>query len=462
MTAKRNPEPPKRLPRTTVLGYSAGSLGTGIYSSVPSVLLLFYMTDTLAIPAGLAAVAIFLPKAWDVVTDPVMGYISDHTRSKWGRRRPYLLIGALLMSTTFIFLFNAPDYASTGSKFLYVLIVFTLSATAYTVFAVPYISMPAEMSRDHKERTTIMSYRMAFVMTGILIGSAVAPYLVAWFGGGRAGYGLMSLALGGVCALSMLVSFFGTKNVRFTERRSEQRGKFIDFIVIFLQTPAFSILVAVYLLQLTALGVFSAAVPYFVTYILDAPPEMIGAFFSIVLGAAILAMALWNRIAIAIGKRAAFSLSAALFGAGALSLFLTSDAAPISQICIQLAFVGAGLAGVQMLPFSMLTDVIRTDAMRSGEQREGAFTGLWTASEKLGLAIGPLIVGWVLSAAGFQESSAGVAVAQSPAAIAGIRTCVAALPGVAILCSAVFVFFYPVTEKDLERMEAAGADIPSR
>ncbi len=144
----------------SIVGYSVGSLGTGIYNSVPAVLLLYFMTDTLGIGAGLASLAIFLPKIWDVVTDPFMGWLSDNTRSKRGRRRPYLLVGAILMSVTFVFLFTVPDYETPFERFLYVLIVFTASATAYTVFAVPYITIPAEISDNHHERTKIMSWRM--------------------------------------------------------------------------------------------------------------------------------------------------------------------------------------------------------------------------------------------------------------------------------------------------------------
>jgi Na+/melibiose symporter-like transporter len=175
-----------------VLGFAIGSLGTGIYSITPSVLLLYFMTDTLGVSPSLAALAVALPKFWDVLTDPVMGVISDNTRTRWGRRRPYLLAGAISMSLSFVFLFSVPEFSTPTGSFAYVLVVYVVSATAYTIFAVPYISMPAEMSADPHERTVIMSYRMFFAMCGLLLGSVAAPLLVEWYGGGRQGYASMS------------------------------------------------------------------------------------------------------------------------------------------------------------------------------------------------------------------------------------------------------------------------------
>lgn len=447
-------EAPSSLRVSTIAGYGVGSLGTGIYSSVPSVLLLFYMTQTLGIAPGLAGLAVFLPKIWDVVTDPVMGFISDHTKSPWGRRRPYLLAGAILMSVTFVFLFSAPELAEPFHSFLYVLIIFTLSATAYTIYAVPYIAMPAEMSSSHKERTVVMSVRMAFAMGGILLGSTLAPYLVSWFGGGRGGYTGMSFVVGLICAASMLAAFLATRQAPRSDRAEGKKMQFwAHFGDVFKSMP-FRILVAIYILQLTAMGVFSAAVPYYVSYIISGDTAMIGTFFGVLLGTAILTMPVWTLAANLFGKRAAFILSAIAYGAGTVALFTVSLDGFSTALIVILAIIGLGLSGIQMVPFSMLTDVIRHSSLTAGAAREGTFTGLWTASEKLGLAIGPLIVGWGLQFVGFSGEAA-----PSDAALDGIRILTGAMPGVAILLSAAMVFFYPLREKALEALEAAA--IPS-
>ena len=446
--------PGTQLSRATIIGYGTGSLGTGIFTSAPGILLLFYMTDILAIPAGLAAMAIFLPKMWDVITDPFMGYISDNTHSRWGRRRPYLLVGSILVAVTFVFLFNVPAFEDSFHCFLYVLIIFTLSATAYTIFVVPYLAMPAEMSSSHRQRTTIMSYRMGFLMAGLLVGGSAAPYLVAHFGGGRDAYGWMSVVLGLCCAGSMLVTFLATKNAPQTPYQKPEKTNLWRHFSGVIHFPAFSVLLGIYILQLVAMGVFVAAVPYFATYILGGNESQVGIFFLIMLGTSILSMAGWAALVRKTGKRAAFAAAAVIFGAGAASLTLTTQTTAETLLFLQLVIIGIGLAGVQMVPFAMLTDVIRLDAFQAGKAREGAFTGIWMASDKIGWALGPLIIGWILSYSGFLESAAGELVSQPESALFAIRLCAGALPGVAIICSALFVIFYPITEKQLDVLES--------
>jgi len=444
-----------KLPTRTIVGFAVGSLGTGIYSSVPSVLLLFYMTQILGISPGLAGLAVFLPKIWDVITDPAMGFISDHTRSRLGRRRPYLLVGAILMSVTFVFLFSAPDLGSEWNSFLYVVIVFALSATAYTIYAVPYIAMPSEMSSDHKERTVIMSFRMAFAMGGILLGLTLAPYLVSWFGGGREGYAAMSYTVGLICAASMIVAFVATRNAPRVDRAEGTKINVWAHFEDVLKSRSFRILVAIYILQLTAMGTFSGAVPYYIFYVVGGDTAMIGTFFLILLGSAIVTMPFWTFLAHRAGKRVAFTISAVVFGVGTATLFQMTNAGLDVPLISVLVLIGFGLSGIQMLPFSMLTDVIRHAALTGGGAREGTFTGLWTSSEKLGLAVGPLIVGWGLQVAGFSETE-GV---PSESVLFSVRMLVGALPGIAIVLSAAMVFLYPLREKDLAALEDANLNV---
>jgi len=170
------------------------------------VLLLYFLTDTLAVPAALAGLAVFLPKAWDVIADPLMG-TSPIGREAASADASLPAHRALAMSVTYVFLFTVPAFESPLESFWYVMILFTLSATAYTVFAIPYVAMPAEMSEDSNERVRIVSYRMTFAMAGAIVGSAFAPWLVFAFGGGRHGYACMSLIVGAVCAAAMLAVF---------------------------------------------------------------------------------------------------------------------------------------------------------------------------------------------------------------------------------------------------------------
>ncbi|HSP78138.1 MAG TPA: glycoside-pentoside-hexuronide (GPH):cation symporter [Myxococcaceae bacterium] len=449
------------LGRRVLLGFGLGSLGTGIYSSVPSVLLLYFMTDMLGIEPGLAGLGMFLPKMWDVITDPLMGVVSDRTRSRWGRRRPYLLVGALAMGVTFVFLFSVPELDTASQRFLYVTVIYTLSATAYTLYAVPYIAMPAEMSEDPHERTVSMSYRMGFALAGILIGSAVAPLAAGWFGGGREGYARMSLAVGGFCVVTMLAAFFGTSRVPMRQHVDLGLGLREQVLLVMRNRP-FLVLLGNYLLLLTGTGVLTAVVPYFVVHVLGEPAEKVGMVFLSLMLTAIVSMPLWSWLSRSLGKKGALAGAVVVLSAGCLTLLGTGPGYPAVALYLQLALMGVGFAGAQLLPFSMLTDTIQLDTQHSGMNREGLFTGMWTAGEKTGLALGPLLTGALLSWSGFVESS-GAALVQTESARLGIKLTFAVLPPLLLLSSLLVLRAYrlhiPGSATGSEPQEAAGARV---
>ena len=422
------------MKKTILSGYSLGSLGTGIFSSVPSVLLLYFMTDTLGVPAQLAALAIFIPKIWDMFTDPMMGAISDNTKSRWGRRRPFLLIGAILMPIFFVVLFAVPDFENPTHSFYYVLVAFILLATTYTIFAVPYMALPAEMSDDYHERTIIVSFRMTVVIIGILIGAAVGPYLVQDFGGGRQGYMSMAAIFGVICFVGMMASFFSTKYIplKETPQVSHSLKNHISFIM---DNKPFIHLLLSYFIQLVGVGAFTAMVPYFVIYGLGNDVGFISVMFLVLLGTAALTMSVWVKFSRIFGKRKSYVFSIVIYSLGLLSLYIPSEGAFSGMIYGQMFLLGLGFSGIQVLPFSMLTDVIHHDRTLCGFQREGILTGIWTAGEKVGLAFGPLIAGNILAFSGFIESSSGVIAVQPESAIQGIQIAVSVVPAVLVLSS---------------------------
>ena len=421
-------------PRRIILAYSMGSIGTGLYLTVPSILLLYYLTQILGIPPALAGLAVFIPRIWDVVTDPAMGWLSDRTRSPLGRRRPYLLVGAILTSLTFGFLFSAPVFPTPAMSFAYVLVIYVLSATAYTVYAVPYLSMPAEMSADSSERSRIMSYRMTFAMLGVLAGSALAPALLEAFGGGRGGFALMSWTVGSLCAVTMLLAFFGTAqspDVSGQAERQAHRGRLSDLR----KDRGFLALAGAYIIQLAGFGVFVGATPYFVTDLTGQSEGAISEMFLALMGGTVLSLFAWNLVANRIGKARAYLYAGLIVAAGFGAFWLTAlDGRWLVTLAATL-LIGLGFGGLQLLPFAMLTDVIHAARLR-GRDSAGVYTGAWTAVEKGGLALGPLIVGAVLSIGGY----ASAAQVQSDEAIAAIRAAMTLVPAVFVLISIPIIF----------------------
>ena len=446
-----------RVPVSVMAGFGVGSLGTGIFSSVPSVLLLYFMTDTLGIAAGLAAWAVFIPKFWDVITDPLMGMISDRTHTRWGRRRPYMFVGAILMSVSFVFLFNVPEFGSDRATFLYVMVIFALSATAFTVYSVPYIAMPAEMSTVPHERTKIMSWRMGFMTLGILLGAGGAPFVVNAAGGGRDGYAVMSWAVGLFCAFAMLFSVLGTRRARFSTR-TDHPFRIREQLAAAATNRPFAVLLIALIIQLAAVGVITASAPYYAEHILKAGENtelyvsvLLGAY----IGAAIPSMPFWAYLCGRIGKLRACYVAVSGFSFFCLTTAVAGEGYPLALICLQVACIGICYGGTQVIPYSMLTDTLHLDAARSGQRREGVFTGVWTAGDKLGVALGGFVMATMLGLFGYLES-AEEAVVQPASAVFGIRMAFSVVPAVTMALSLVALRFYTLDETELiESVDAA-------
>jgi len=415
------------------ISYGAGSVATGIFAASPGLFLLIYLTDTLAVPAAVAGLALLLPRVWDVITDPLMGMISDRTKSRWGRRRPYLLFGALLAPVLFFGIFATPDTGVPFTNFLWVTGVYALAATAFTVFAIPYLAMPAEMTDAPHERTRILSWRMAALVIGILLAGAVGPELVKLGGGGRGGYSLMAAVLAVFLFVAMMACVFGTGGTRMVER-SENALPLRQQIAAVIGNRRYMILLASYILQSMATGAMMASVPFFAKYTLAGNETTITILFLCLVLPSLLTMPIWVRLSATFGKKACYVFSVLIFGLGAGGLYF-ADPGQLILVYLVVAIMGCGYAGTQLFPFSILPDIIADDRQMSGEAREGVFTGVWMASEKTAIAIGGFVSATVLAFAGFVESTGGVSVAQPGTAMTGIAIIFTVVPAILLLIS---------------------------
>lgn len=424
----------RTLSRGLCLAYGAGSIGAGVFSTIPGLLLLFYMTDTLGVGAGLAGLAVLLPKLWDIATDPVVGAWSDRSRSRWGRRRPFLLAGALTLPACFIGLFMAP-IGDPRVAFAWVLGMFCLAAAAFTLFQVPYASMPAEMSADYHERTTLVAYRMAFVTIGILAAGALAPIIIKSAGGGADGYARMAVVLAAVTMVSMLVAFVGTARAQQTSSGGEVTDmKLRAQLAVAFGDRAYRTLWAAYALQCVALGAVLAAVPYFVRYTLLADEGAVTVLFVCLVAPAIVTMPVWTAVSRRLGKRVAYMIAAGIFAAMAASLLLAGPDR-LAIVGAQVGLLGVGFAGLQVFPFALLPELIDADAARTGLRREGVFTGLWYVGEKGGFALGAWLVSGMLALSGFIERRAGEVVVQPDTALLGVHLAMSVAPALLALVS---------------------------
>ncbi len=144
-------------------GYGVGMIGERIFRDAPALLLMVYMTNYLAIPAALAGIVVFVPKIVMILFDPLVGSLSDRLTTRWGRRRPPMLVGALLTSASFVLLFHPPSFAAVTARAMYMGVMVTVAFAAYAIFSVPYLTMASEMTASADERSRLMSVRVAFM-----------------------------------------------------------------------------------------------------------------------------------------------------------------------------------------------------------------------------------------------------------------------------------------------------------
>lgn len=441
----------QRLTRGERVSYAVGSFGTGGFSTVPGLLLLYYLTDTLGVVAWVAGLIVLGPKIVDVGLNPVLGSLSDRTMQRSGSRRPWLLLGALTLPVAFAVTFAAPPGLVGGGAAGWVGVWFLVSVVAFAVFQVSYLVLAAEITDDYRERTDLMSWRIAFLTLAILLFGAGAPALVDAGGGGRAGYLVMGLVVGVALAVTMLATWrgsrsFGTWTAPVREPSLAERVRAVR------ENRPFAVLLGAFVLQALATGTMLAVLVYVATYLLGSAGRT-SILFVCFIGPALLVMPAWRRIGNRYGKRAGFLAATAVFVVATLALAAVRSL-PDVVVYVVVGLVGIAYAGLQLFPLAMLPDALAADAATSGQQRAGVFTGVWTAGETAGFALGPGLVGLALGAGGFVSSTGDVLAAQPPSALTAIVLVFSLVPATLALASVPLIRRYDLTAERLDALLA--------
>ncbi len=435
------------------LGFGVGGIGSGLVLQAPGLLLLIYMTDTLAIPAALAGLALFAPRLLDVITDPIMGIISDRTKSKWGRRRPYLLLGAIVTGISACFLFAVPFFDSVYARLAFVTTIYIIVVLGTTIFMVPWIAMPAEMTSSYQKRTKLMSTRSFFSMIGLFLGGVMGPLIVHKAGGGREGYAIMSVILGVFCASAFFATFYGTRKASF-KQVNENPLPLKEQLKVVLANRPFKIFISGFILFSTGMGCGATIFPYYIRYIIERP-DLLPVLWGASMAASLVSIPVWTRIANKYQKQNCFKLGLMLLTFGCVCFFFVHSGQPLIYSYIAFIIFGLGFSGALVASYAMLPDVIQWDALQSDSDRGGIFSGAMVACDKCGFALGSLVVGSILGWAGYIESSGGD-VTQPDRVLFGIKLIIGVVPGILMVSSAMVIRNYSLTEQKLkDRMAAA-------
>lgn len=404
------------IPRGRLLGYAIGSVGTGVFSTVPGLLMLIYLTDTLGVSALYAGLAVMIPKAWDVLLNPMVGALSDREAVRTAHRTRLMLLGALTLPVAFALIFRAPLGAAGG---WWAALAFWIAASAFALFQVPYVALPTEMSDQPDERTRIATWRIVALTFGLLIGGGLAPLLVNQRADKVSGYALM----GGVVAAAMLICMLlATWATRWVNSRpamdARPLGLLESFRVAYGNKPYFNLL-AGYVIGQLGVALLLAALAYVATYLLHRP-GFTSALFVAVVAPSMLVVPLWGWAGNRWGKVPMYQAATLLFALGCAANYFAAINGSANAVLALAVVTGIAFAGQQVLAYAILPDAISADAARSGQEQAGAFTGIWTAMETAVFAIGPGLFSLILAGSGFVSSSAGQTVQQPASALQGI------------------------------------------
>jgi GPH family glycoside/pentoside/hexuronide:cation symporter len=412
--------------------WASGQIAAQIFRDLPSLLLLFYMTQLLDIPPAMAGMAIFVPKLfWAVLCDGAVGIISDRLRDRFARRH-FLLIGAVMVPLAMVLLFSGSGTGSAEAKALQISFMLALYMLVFAIFSVPHLAIGTEIARTPSESAVVMGWRVAFSAVGLLVGNSLAPMLIQYWGGTLEAYRQVAVLMSAVCSTALIISWFGAREAPHSARPRAAPGSTLKAVF---GNRALLVLFLILMLQLIGSGMAYASLAYVFTYNLayPAPLQTLGVF---VLVTAICAMGIqpvWVKIASRLGKRAGLVIATLGYAA---TLFAPMLLTPGDETAV--LFVGASMglfnSGCYLNIYALLSDLVEKQGADTGDSRAGLYSGLFSAGDKIGFAIGgTLLTGLVLGAYGFASGAA----VQSAEALSGIWIAYAVIPGCITLVTAV-------------------------
>jgi sugar (glycoside-pentoside-hexuronide) transporter len=428
-----------RLRPVRMAGYACGDVTVNtVLVSLSFFFVTYFLTQVAGLRPELAGLVQLVGRGVDAITDPLMGRLSDLCRWKWGRRRPFLVLGALPFGLTFSLIWLAPAESQLG-MFAYYTVMYVLLSLSTTVLAVPYLALMPEMALGYDARTSLNMYRNVGSVIGI--GAAVAFLPVAQaLGGGTEGFALAGAIYGVLAAVPWALVYVASwERPDFAARESSL--PFGEGIRLLVKHRNFRILTGLYLCSRISMDIVSAMLVLFFTYVIGNQGDF-QVTMGLFLAAVFLSLPVWLRVSRHFDKATLFIIGAVWWAGSFSFLFLAQPDWP-RWLLLSFAPVGAiGFAVVDLMVWSMLGDVVDEDDLLSGERREGIYNGAFMFLRKLGGSIAVALAMLLLGAVGFVKNGE-----QSGAVIWSIRALIAIVPGVFLLLSVWIARGYSLTRE---------------
>ena len=432
----------KKLSRLTKIIYGFGDIGFSMTSTIIAAYFPIFLTDVVGIAPAIAAIGLFIGKSWDYINDPLVGYLSDRTRTRWGRRRPFLLFGALPFGLAFAFLWWRPPFETQTALVVFYTFMFVLFDAASTFVGMPYFALTPELTEDYDERTELTGYRMFFSILGGLISFVVPMMIIGSMSPENADNVFrMGLIFGAASFIPLYLVFLGTKEKPYFKKL--ERPKLLASLKSAVKNRPFVFSAVIYLFTWTSMHIIEANLLFYIKYVVqrEGLTEIImGTIFV----TAILSLPLWDWISKKFNKRLAYIYGIA-FWAVVQILLITVTASTSVAVLLALCFLaGIGVGAAHVLPWAMIPDAIEVDELETGKRHEGMFYSLVTLASKTTNSIAVPLALAVLDFSGYIPNAA----VQPASTLAGIRWVVGPIPALLLVGGIIFAIFYPLSRDE--------------
>lgn len=441
---------PTPLSFWTKFSYGLGSMGISATGSILAFCLMFFLTDVAGLSAALASSVLVFGQIGDAVSDPIIGLLSDRTQTRWGRRYPWIVLGAIPFGLSFFLLWLIPFPNHTWLLFAYYVLVGILFKTCYTAVYLPYVSLTPELSQGYNEHTNLNSFRFTFAIGSSIVAIAAIGFIFEHITSPPQQYLTIGAVGAALCIVPLYLCVLGTyKRVLPRERQSAQSVSstplsFGQQLRIVLENRPFLLVMGIYLCSWLAAQITAVVMHYFVVSWMQSTSEVFTRFALIVQGTALSMLFVWSKVSQRLGKRAVYFMGVGAWIIAQVGLFLLQPG-QIQFMYVLGAMAGLGLSTAYLVPWSMLPDVIELNELKTGQRHEGFFYAFMVMMQKLGLAAGIFLVGQALDMAGYIERVVGEAAPIQPeSALFVIRLAIGPIPAVLLMGGLILAYFYPI------------------
>ncbi len=425
--------------------FSLAELGFTLLRAAMDFFLLYYYAEVAGINTALAGSALLVGKlTWDAINDPLFGFLSDRTSSRFGRRRIYMLIAAIPLALATWLQWSLPQGLTGVSAFLAVLVTFWLKDTFVTIAVVPYASMIAEVSHDYRQRTSLAFYKSVNAVIGYVLGAGAVMVLVGLYKGFGLDVQQAWSATGGTFGLLAMIALLITTLT--VKEKPELAGEpattpVMQGVKYCFKNKPFILLMVIFILGSFAFTVQASLLPFLIQYQLGMQNQMTAIMVTSLVTTGVFAFPA-KLLADKINKGPAYALGMLLATTTFLLAFFFLPHHATPWVYLVAVMLGIAFSTHWVIPYAMMPDVIEYDEKMTGERREGIYYGFSNFITKFAVALGSAVPGWALVWFGYVPGAI-----QTEHALFGIRFFYAVIPALVILVSLPFMFWYPITRK---------------